>query len=245
MRFPRERWQVLLIVAVAAGIVGIAAVIVLQGGGESPSPADSTTEPRPTGEPTTSAISLPGEGWSATTMALVSLEESPSPVFGAVPDLPQCAALQSLESALFGFEPSFAGGETRQFERQLAGGGLMRVTRATVRFSRPEPVPEILQIAARVLDGPGFPDCLLAAAARDGIVATATDEAPLPVPHGGASRVIRYTADARSGGGTVTQAVAWWGSDDFLDALFISAAGEAPTDAELASIALAAMGEGQ
>jgi len=118
----------------------------------------------------------------------------------------------------------------------------MRVTRLTVTFADTAAVEAILTAARDALGGPDFGSCMLAAAARDGVEATAEEGPALPVPPGGVSRVLRYTAAASSGGGTVTQAVGWWGEGERLVALTISAAGEGPDDAELATVARAAGG---
>jgi len=158
----------------------------------------------------------------------VSLFDSPDPVFPATPDLSECAPMQAFEGVLFENEPAFSSGESQLFERPLADGGTVRVSLLTVTFSNASAAEAILTSARGALGGPGFAPCMLAAAARDGIEATAAEGAALPVPAGGVSRVLRYTASAASGGGTVTQAVGWGGEGERLVALTISAAGEAP-----------------
>ncbi|MBE0608840.1 MAG: hypothetical protein IH609_05645, partial [Dehalococcoidia bacterium] len=188
------------------------------------------------------AAALPGQGWTPSGTELVSLFDSPDPVFPATPDLSECAPIQAFEGVLFENEAAFSSGESQLFERPLADGGTVRVSLLTVTFSNTSAAEAILTSARGALGGPEFAPCMLAAAARDGIEATAEEGATLPAPVGGVSRVLRYTAAAASGGGTVTQAVAWWGDDERLIALTISAAGEGPDDAELARIAQAAAG---
>ena len=227
-------------------VVGWAGTLLLRGGGDDQTPggtpaavsADQT--PVPLG-----ASALPGEGWVASETELVSLFDSPGAVFPATPDLAACAPVRAFEDVLFENEPAFSRGESQLFERPLADGGTVRVSLLTVTFSDASAVEAILASARSALGGPGFAACMIAAAARDGIEATAAEGAALPVPAGGVSRVLRYTAVAASGGGTVTQAVGWWGAGERLVALTVSAAGEGPDDAELARIAQAAVEGGR
>lgn len=243
VRLPRGReW---LVGGAALGALVAAFVVVYvfaRGGGDGPSAEQVTGDPTPGASGELTAAALPGEGWTSAGTELVSLFDSPDPVFAATPDLSECAPMQAFEGALFENESAFSDGESQLFERPLADGGTLRVTRLTVTFADPVAVEAILTAAREALGGPDFGRCMLAIAARDGIEATAAEGAALPVPPGGVSRVLRYTAAAAAGGGTVTQAVGWWGEGERLVALTISAAGEGPDDAELATIARAAGG---
>ncbi len=243
MRLPRGRVRWIGATALVAAVASFAAVyLALSGGGDSP-PANPEAAPSPTPAPAAlTSIRLPGEGWIATEHELVALRDSTDPLYALTPALPACVPIQAFELALFANEPGFRSGTTLQFERPLAHGGLVRVTRLSATFSAPAHVAGILAAAKDALGGEALPGCVLAAAARDGIKAEVADGPPLAVPVAGVSRVLRYTASAASGGGTVTQALAWWGQGEQLVVLTISAAGDGPDDGELAAIARAAGG---
>lgn len=242
MRLPHGRERLIGGIALGALVAAFLVVYLLLRGGDD-SPADRVAgDPTPGASGELTAAALPGEGWTSSETELVSLFDSPDPVFAATPDISECAPLQAFEATLFENEGAFTSGESRLFERPLADGGTLRVTRLTVTFSEAAAVEAILAAARGAFEGPALGPCMVAVAARDGIQATAAEGAALPVPAGGVSRVLRYTAAAASGGGTVTQAVGWWGEGDRLVALMISAAGEGPGDAELATIARAAGG---
>lgn len=246
VHLPRGRAWLVGGVALGALIAALgAAYLILRDGGGDPPTGTVASDATPAEPGSLSASALPGNGWTTSETELVSLFDSPGPVFSATPDLPECAPLRVFEGVLFENEPAFSGGESQLFERPLADGGTLRVSLLTVTFSGPSTVEAILASARSALEGPGFAPCMIAAAARDDIEATATEGAALPVPAGGVSRVLRYSAVASSGGGTVTQAVGWWGDGERLMALTVSAAGEGPDDAELARIAQAAAGGGR
>jgi hypothetical protein len=230
------------IVLGAAIAVTLAAYLLLRDGGGDPPNGTTGTDSSTETPGALSGSALPGEGWSSSEIELVSLFDSPDAVFAATPDLAECAPIQAFEAVLVGNEAAFASGMTRQFERAPGDGGVLRVTQTMVTFSDAAAVQAILAEARAALGGAGFAPCVLAAAAAGGIQATAEEGPPLPIPTGGVSRVLRYTASGASGGGTVTQAVGWWGEGEQLVALTVSAAGEAPTDAELEVIARAAAG---
>lgn len=242
MRLPRGRERIIGGIALGALVAAFLVVYLLLRGGDD-SPADRVAgDPTPGASGELTAAALPGEGWTSSGTELVSLFDSPDPVFPATPEISECAPIRAFEGVLFENEPSFSSGESQLFERPLADGGMLRVTRMTVTFSEAAAVEAILAAARGAFEGTALGPCMVAVAARDGIEATAEEGATLPVPVGGVSRVLRYTAAAASGGGTVTQAVAWWGDDERLVALTISAAGDGPDDAELARIARAAAG---
>lgn len=242
MRLPRGR--VRLAGGIALGALAAAFVVVyLLARGDGDSPAEQVTgDPAPGASGELTAAALPGEGWTSSGTELVSLFDSPDPVFPAPPDLAECAPIQAFEGVLFENEPAFSSGESQLFERPLADGGTVRVSLLTVTFSDSAAADAILAAARTAFGGDALPGCILAGGAREGIEATAEEGPALPVPSDGVSRVIRYTGVASSGGGVVTQAVGWWGEGERLVALTISAAGEGPDDAELARIAQAAAG---
>lgn len=243
VRLSRARVRLFGGIALGALAAAFLLVYLLVRGGDDSSADQVTGDPTPgaSAELTTSA--LPGDGWTSSETELVSMFDSPDAVFAATPDISECAPIQTFEDVLFENEGAFSSGESQLFERPLADGGTLRVTRLTATFSGTAAVEAILAAARGAFEGSALEPCMLAAAARDGIEATAAEGAALPVPAGGVSRVLRYTAAAVSGGGTVTQAVAWWSEGERLIALTISAAGEGPGDAELATIARAAGGE--
>ena len=246
VRLPRGRERLIGGLALGGLLAAFLVVFFAVRGGDgdsAASPTDATPGPGTTGrlEP----ASLPGEGWTASETELVALFDAPGPVFAATPDLPACGPIATFEGVLFESERAFSGGEHQLFERPLANGGTLRVAVLTATFSDRGAVEAILAAARGALERREFAPCMLAAVARDGIEATAAEGATLPVPANGVSRVLRYTASAASGGGMVTQAVAWWGEGERLVALTISAAGEGPDDAELARIAQAATGGGR
>ncbi len=183
---------------------------------------------------------LPGSGWASSETELVSLFDSPNPVFAVTPDLPECSPLQDLESVLYANEAAFAKGQSRTFERSTSGGGTTRVTQLRVTFSDANVTQDILEAARTTIAGPALAPCLVATAAREGVAAIPAEGPALPTPTGGVSRVLRLTGDGPSGGGTVTEAVGWWSEGQELVVLSISAAGDGPDDATLSAIALAA-----
>lgn len=243
-RLPRGRERLIGGVAVGAMLAAFVVVyLLLRGGDDGPAGALPAGEQTP--QATASAFtasSLPGEGWTTSETELVGLFDAPDPLFAATPDLPECAPIQAFEGALAANEAAFAGGESLLFEREMPDGGMVRVTRLSATFSDAAAVSAILADARKAFDGEALPLCVLAGAARGGIEATATDGAELPVPAGGVSRVLRYKAAPAAGGGTVTQAVAWWGQGERLVVLTIASAGEGLSDAELAGIVTAAGG---
>ncbi len=225
MRLPQGReW---LVGGIALGALAAAFVVVyLLARGDGDSPTDRvSSDPTPgaSGELTAAALPVRADFHRDRTGVVVRFARPGVP---ATPDLSECAPMQAFEGVLFENEPAFSSGESQLFERPLADGGTVRVSLLTVTFSNASAAEAILTSARGALGGPGFAPCMLAAAARDGIEATAAEGAALPVPAGGVSRVLRYTASAASGGGTVTQAVGWWGEGERLVALTISAAGE-------------------
>lgn len=246
-RFPRGRERLIGGVALGAMLLAFVVVYLLVRGGDDGRPASAQPTGDPTRAPSASLIagSLPGDGWTSSETELVSLFDAPDPAFAATPDLPECESVRVFENALFANEAAFTGGESRLFERPLADGGVVRVTQLAVTFSDAAAVEAVLASAREAFGGPELPACMLAAALRDGIEASAEDGPALPVPPDGFSRVLRYTATSASGGGTVTQAVGWWVEGVRLVMLTVSAAGEGPSDAELAAIGQAASGGGQ
>ncbi len=244
MRLPQGRER--LIGCIALGVLGAAALLVgflvFRDGSNSTDDdlAKSDATPTPPGLLTIAA--LPGSGWTTYETELVTLDDSPLPVFALAPDLPECATFQDFESTLFEHQAAFTGGQSRLFERPLTDGGILRVTKFEATFSERAAVAAILAAAQAAIEGPEFASCMLAAASLEGIEAAAEEGPPLMVPPTGVSRVLRYTATAASGGGTVTQAVGWWSDGERLIGLVVSAAGDGPDDAELAAVARAATG---
>lgn len=248
MRLPRGRAGLVGAIVLGGSLVVAAGGLFVLASGDDDDPPEDSSVTAPTATPGTQHLTtgdLPGSGWTTSETELVSLDDAPGPIFALAPDLPACTGLREFEATLFENHAAFVSGQSRSFERPQADGGVLRVTRIEVNFATAAPVGAILTAARSAIQGEDFTGCMLAAAALDGIDATADDGPALPIPAAGVARVVRYTATAASGSGTVTQAVGWWGEGEQLVGLIVSAAGDGPTDADLAVIARAAVGGGQ
>ncbi|MBE0609094.1 MAG: hypothetical protein IH609_06930, partial [Dehalococcoidia bacterium] len=154
VRLPQGReW---LVGGIALGALAAAFVVVyLLARGDGDSPTDRvSSDPTPGASGELTAAALPGDGWTSSGTELVSLFDSPDPVFPATPDLSECAPMQAFEGVLFENEPAFSSGESQLFERPLADGGTVRVSLLTVTFSNTSAAEAILTSARGALGGP-------------------------------------------------------------------------------------------
>jgi hypothetical protein len=242
MHMPRalKRKQIVGGIALAALVVAIGVVFLLQRGGGSDA-AHPLAQSSPVSGSVLSAAKLPGSGWTSSDTELVALFDSPDPVFPQTPGIPECSSVKAFESALYADEAVFTGGVGRVFERPLDGGGIARVTELAVSFSEPAAVDRIIAQAKLAIGGPELSQCMLAALSREGVTA-AVEEAPaIPVPSSGVSRTLQFK-DAASGSATVKQAIACWRDGDRLLFLTIAVAGEGLSAADIGAIGQAATG---
>ncbi len=232
-----RKWWIGGAAAAALIIAVFATYLIRTRADDGPPAATPSPEATPAGAGPLTSDRLPGSGWTTTETELVGVFDSPDPVFLATPDLPECAGIKALESALYANGETLAHGTRSQFVRSLDGGGQVKLTRLGLTFASPGPVESILREARRHLAGADFSNCMLAATAAQGIEASVEDGPPLAIPSGGFGRVLRYHEAANSGGGELTHAFAWWANDDRLMILSIAVAGEGISDADLMEMA--------
>ena len=230
MRFAHDRrWQ-------AAGLLGAAALAALvavffvsrgsgSGGGDSPAAAASPVSGG--AGALLGPEDLPGEGWTIVAeRALSSFAEAPEAFVPASPELPECHPLRQFEATLLATDAAFESGVMRALARGSEPGALARVTQFTARLDSPESAAAVVAAAEEALAGTALADCIAAAARRNNLEVNSSLLAPLAVPAGGASQLLRFEP-VRAGLAPATQGLLWWCSGRDLFAFAVATTGNA------------------